>query len=92
MIQDHRAVMQYSVSKESAGNDKILTDWYCAKVCSIIIQSSNPFEKRNKNEKKLAYFSVASSILNVVTTASNAVHRVKKAKKAEREVMKLATF
>lgn len=33
MIQDqYRAIMQYSVSKESSGRDRILTDWYCAKV------------------------------------------------------------
>lgn len=33
MIQDqYRAIMQYSVSKESSGHEKILTDWYCAKV------------------------------------------------------------
>lgn len=33
MIQDqYRAIMQYSVSKESLGQDKIQTDWYCAKV------------------------------------------------------------
>ncbi|XP_031618971.1 RNA-binding protein 5-like [Contarinia nasturtii] len=35
MIQDqYRAIMQYSVSKESSGHDKILTDWYCAK-CGV---------------------------------------------------------
>lgn len=28
----YRAVMQYGVSKESMGKEKIVTDWYCAKV------------------------------------------------------------
>lgn len=33
MIQDqYRGIMQYSVSKESTGYEKVLTDWYCAKV------------------------------------------------------------
>lgn len=36
MIQDqYRAIMQYSVSKETTIHDKVLTDWYCAKVSQM---------------------------------------------------------
>lgn len=28
----YRAVMQYGATKESMGKEKIVTDWYCAKV------------------------------------------------------------
>lgn len=36
MIQDqYRAIMQYSVSKETTTHDKVLTDWYCAKVSQM---------------------------------------------------------
>lgn len=33
MVQDqYRSVMQYSVSREPLGKEKVATDWYCAKV------------------------------------------------------------
>lgn len=99
MIQDqYRAIMQYSVSKESSGHEKILTDWYCAKVngenaFQFIEKTSFQFVKMHL---KQIYFSLICSVVfstsNVVTTASNAMHRVKKARKAEKEVMRSAIY
>lgn len=42
MVQDqYRSVMQYSVSREPLGKEKIATDWYCAKVMTRSGNNSN---------------------------------------------------
>lgn len=43
MVQDqYRSVMQYSVSREPLGKEKVATDWYCAKV--FIYEQNNLVE------------------------------------------------
>lgn len=89
MVQDqYRAVMQYTHVKEALGKEKIVTDWYCAKVyipffLRLILVCEN---------KTVCDFSVASSILNAERIALNATHRVKKAKKEVKAATKSATF
>lgn len=97
MIQDqYRAIMQYSVSKESSNHEKVLTDWYCAKVSQFIL--FNLFFPINQPKDLLKlniiyrFHSVVFSISNGATTASNVMHRVRRVKKVERAAMKSATY
>lgn len=89
MFQDqYRAIMQYSVSKESLSKDKIVTDWYCAKVSL----ESVPYFMKNIDLFHFLLPSAAYSILSDAKIASNAVHPVKKAKRVVKAVTKLAVF
>lgn len=88
MIQDqYRAIMQYSVSKESTGRDRVVTDWYCAKVGNLNMRKRESIQPTNL----FLFYSVEFSTSNVVITALNATHLVRKAKKVAKEVMKSAT-